>query len=154
MFAKGTVPRNRTLWVACRLIAEYFFSDPYMYTLDAIQECFWIPPSVSRVTGPGRRQGRALEHGLVAFIMGVCKKLGIRMRSRDSSDYFVDDSAEAKLILAAMRMVAEKLCKSLREEMHNCVTDLSRRAFALYYRSTLSVSVQWRFSTLVVARML
>ena len=149
---------NRTLWVACRLIgrliAEYFFSDPCMYTLDAIQEFFWLPPSVSRVTGPGRRQGRALEHGLVAFIMGVCKKLGIRMRSRDSSDYFVDDSEEAKLILAAMRTVAEKLCKSLREKMSKRVTDLSRRAFALYYRSTLSVSVQWCFSTLVVARML
>ena len=62
------------------------------------------------------------------------------MRSRDGSDYFIDDSEEGKTILEAMTMVAKELCKSLREKMDPSF-ELSRRAFALYYLSTLSVSV-------------
>lgn len=62
------------------------------------------------------------------------------MRSRDGSDYFIDDSEEGKTILEAMTMVAEELCKSLREKMDPSF-ELSRRAFALYDLSTLSVSV-------------
>ena len=124
---------NRTLWVACRLIAEYFFQTR-VYVLDAIHAFSWLPPSVSRVTGPGRLQGRALEHGLVAALSRLATTAkGIRMKHRDGTLFFIDDSKEARQILTVMTSVATRLCKSMGQEMRSetARSELSRRALAL-----------------------
>ena len=111
-----------------------FFSDPCVYVLDAIQAFSWLPPSVSRVTGPGRLQGRALEHGLVAALSRLATTAkGIRMKHRDGTLFFIDDSKEAQQILTVMTSVATRLCKSMGQEMRSetARSELSRRALAL-----------------------
>ena len=122
-----------------------FFSDPCRYALHAIQAFFWLPPSVRRVTGPGRLVGRALEHGLVAELSRRAEPQvkGIRMRHRDGTTFFIDDSEMALRILEVMKSVASRLCTSMSEKMRHKTARrvLSRGARA---RSHLQFSFGFR----------
>ena len=118
MFAKGTRSKESYTVGGLQTHCGVFFSDPCRYALHAIQAFFWLPPSVSRVTGPGRLVGRALEHGLVAELSRAEPQVkGIRMRHRDGTTFFIDDSEMALRILKVMKSVARRLCTSMSQEM-------------------------------------
>ena len=96
---------------------------------------------VSRVPGPGRLQGRALEHGLVAALSKFAKpREGIQMRHRDGTPFFTDKSKEARQYLRVMKIIAADLCASMNQDMRHKTarSKLSRRAFALAIKSVLA----------------